>query len=125
MVMADGAGLAQQLQAALAAAGINQAELARRAGVTRAYVGRLLAGDQAAPTDEVLAALATALDLSPVARLQLFLVAGRVPAEIGPVAAQEAVAGLLVTLHSLSPARRRAAERLLVDLCAVIEPTER
>lgn len=111
--MADSGALAERLQAGLARLEISQAELARRAGVTRAYVGRLLAGSQAAPTLEVIEALAAALEMGPVERLQLAAAAGVTLPEFAAALEQPTVARLLTALAVATPAERDELERLL------------
>lgn len=120
--MTGGGELAALLAAALATAGINQAELARRSGLTRAYVGRLLAGAQAAPTPGVLAALADGLGLAAAERLRLFAAAGLLPAELTTALGRSpTLARLLVTLQQLPPARRAALERALAAVLDLLE----
>ncbi|MCC6628725.1 MAG: helix-turn-helix transcriptional regulator [Chloroflexi bacterium] len=114
--------LAQELATALAAAGVTQAELARRAGVTRAYVGRLLAGAQAAPTPDVVEALAQALSVDAAGRLRLFLAAGLAPPDLAAVAGSAPVARLLALLAAAAPARRDQIERLLDALLDALAP---
>jgi transcriptional regulator with XRE-family HTH domain len=111
--MDEGSRFADRLRAGLAASGMNQAELARRGGVTRAYVGRLLAGSQAAPTPEVVAALADALEMGPAERSRLFAAAGLLPPALAEVVDEPAVATLLTTLATAPAARRAALIRLL------------
>jgi transcriptional regulator with XRE-family HTH domain len=113
--------LAEQLAAAVAAAGITQAELARRAGVTRAYVGRLLAGTQAAPTPDVVDALAAALQLPLAGRWGLFLAAGLAPADLAAVAGRAPVTRLLALLTAAPPARCAQIERLLDALLDALD----
>ena len=119
--MADSGALADQLRAGLASAGITQAELARRAGVTRAYVGRLLTGSQAAPTLEVVEALAAALALGPVERLRLYTAAGVMPPELVATLGRPAVAQLLTALAA-APGERQ--DRLEQVLTAALELAE-
>jgi transcriptional regulator with XRE-family HTH domain len=123
--MEQGRRFAEHLQAGLAAAGITQAELARRGGVTRAYVGRLLAGSQAAPTPEVVGALAAALGLAPAERLGLYAAAGLIPPELAEVLARPAVARLLTALAALPPGDRARLERALAALLDLLEPAGR
>ena len=66
------------LAAHLAAAGMTQAEVARRAGVHVSYISRLLSGDRM-PEREVATAIADALDLSPVHRAALLMACGFLP----------------------------------------------
>lgn len=120
--MADSGQFAERLQAGLAAAGITQAELARRSGVTRAYVGRLLAGSQAAPTPEVVAGLAAALGLPPAERLRLYAAAGQLPPELAEVLTRPAAARLLTALAALPPGGRERLERALTALLDLLEP---
>jgi transcriptional regulator with XRE-family HTH domain len=119
--MDDGGRLAERLRAGLAAARLNQAELARRSGLTRAYVGRLLGGSQAAPTAEVVAALAAALDLAPAERLRLHAAAGLLPTALADLLDRPAVARLLIALAAAPPARQARLERLLTALLDAIE----
>ena len=119
--MDEGSRFAEQLRAGLAASGLNQAELARRGGVTRAYVGRLLAGSQAAPTPEVVAALADALALGPADRSRLFAAAGLLPPELAGVVDEPAVAALLTTLAAAPAARRATLIRLLAALLDALD----
>ena len=56
--------LGARLKAAREAAGLTQAELARRAGLSRIYIAKLEAGDRTAPTLDVLGRLAKALRLT-------------------------------------------------------------
>jgi transcriptional regulator with XRE-family HTH domain len=119
--MDQGNRFAARLRAGLAAAGMNQAELARRGGVTRAYVGRLLAGSQAAPTPEVVAALADALALGAADRSRLFAAAGLLPPELAEVVDEPAVAQLLTTLAAAPTARRAGLTRLLTALLDALD----
>jgi transcriptional regulator with XRE-family HTH domain len=119
--MVESGELADLLRAGLAAAGINQAELARRAGVTRAYAGRLLAGQQAAPTPEVVAALAAALELGPAERLRLFLAAGSAPPDLAALLGRPVLARLLATLVLAPAARLERLETLLTALLDLLE----
>ena len=111
--MEDGGALAERLREGLAASDITQAELARRAGVTRAYVGRLLAGSQAAPTLEVVEALAEALALGPAERLRLYAAAGALPPELAATIGRPAIAELLTRLAGAGAAERERLDRLL------------
>lgn len=109
-----GSELAVVLTEALATAGINQAELARRAGLTRAYVGRLLGGSQGAPTAGVLHDLGVALGLDQVDRLRLYAAAGLLPeAEAGLLRNHPSLTRLLTTFGTLDPVRQAQVTRLL------------
>lgn len=117
----EGGALAERLRAGLAAGGLTQAELARRAGLTRAYVGRLLAGSQAAPTVEVVRALAAALALDPAERLRLYAAAGLTPPELAAVLGRPPIAALLIRLAGAEAAERRRLEGLLTRLLALAD----
>jgi transcriptional regulator with XRE-family HTH domain len=113
--------LAAVLGDELARAGITQAELARRAGVTRAYIGRLLAGQQGAPTGEVVGMIAQALALDGARSLRLYLAVGLVPPALRGILAGPVLVRLLGLLAAAPPGRRSRVERVLVSLLDLMD----
>ncbi len=77
----DSTGFAEALVAARRAAGLSQAEAARRAGVTPAYLSMVERGLRPPPSDEAVARLADAVGMSRVEMLSLAHLT-RAPAEL-------------------------------------------
>jgi len=130
-------GFAGALRTAREAAGYSQRALARRCGLTAAYVSLMESGKRA-PERGTVARLADALGLDPRAADDLLLAAGYapvgsgVPAEPGPLSALNAVladpgiapaqrvtmAALLLAYAQGLAARARAGKPLVADLAA-------
>ena len=80
-------------------AGLSQNALARRAGIDPAYVNRIEAAQREAPVvprRQVVEALATALQLSPLESDRLLLAGGHAPARLLEPGAWDATVGLVV-----------------------------
>lgn len=75
-------------------------QLAERAGVSPAFLSRILNRERGLPSDKTILRLAQELDLEPPERL--LIEAGRIPEELKPVLAQPQVGALLRATGKLS-----------------------
>jgi len=102
------------------ATGVSQNALGREAGVNASYINRLERGERAAPTREVVLALARALQTTPQERDHLLMTAGYVPPslqQLGPSDSTLAVVGRLLVDGRLRP-ESLAAFRAVVETIA-------
>ena len=75
-------------------------QLAEKAGVSPAYLSRILNKERGLPSDKAILRLAEVLDLQP--RERLLIEAGRVPADLKPFLSQPHVPALLRAVGKLS-----------------------
>jgi transcriptional regulator with XRE-family HTH domain len=94
--------------------GISLNQLAERAGVSPAFLSRILNKERGLPSDKVILRLAELLDLQPHERL--LIEAGRVPADLRPLLSQARVPALLRAVGKLSEAEQ---EKLLETVKAL------
>jgi transcriptional regulator with XRE-family HTH domain len=75
-------------------------QLAERAGVSPAFLSRILNKERGLPSDKAILRLATVLDLRPLERL--LIEAGRIPEELKPALSQPHIPELLRAVGKLS-----------------------
>jgi transcriptional regulator with XRE-family HTH domain len=75
-------------------------QLAYRAGVSPAFLSRILNGERGLPSDKIILRLARLLDLEPPERL--LIEAGRIPEELRPMLSQPQIPELLRAADKLS-----------------------
>jgi transcriptional regulator with XRE-family HTH domain len=75
-------------------------QLAYRAGVSPAFLSRILNGERGLPSDKIILRFAKLVDLEPPERL--LIEAGRIPAELRPMLSQPQIPELLRAADKLS-----------------------
>jgi transcriptional regulator with XRE-family HTH domain len=88
------------LQKLMAKQGISLNELARQAGLSPAFLSRILNKERGLPSDKAILRLASVLDLEPPERL--LIEAGRIPEELRPAMRQPQMPTLLRATGKLS-----------------------
>jgi transcriptional regulator with XRE-family HTH domain len=94
------AGFIKMLREGMARRKISLNQLAEKAGVSPAYLSRILNKERGLPSDKAILRLAEVLDLQP--RERLLIEAGRVPANLKPLLSQPRVPALLRAVGKLS-----------------------
>jgi HTH-type transcriptional regulator, competence development regulator len=95
-------GFIHLLQSGMAQRKISLNQLAERAGVSPAFLSRIINKQRGLPSDEAILRLAKVLDLEPAERL--LIEAGRIPEELRPVLSQPRIPELLRAAGKLSEA---------------------
>jgi transcriptional regulator with XRE-family HTH domain len=94
------AGFIKMLREGMERRKISLNQLAEKAGVSPAYLSRILNKERGLPSDKAILRLAEVLDLQP--RERLLIEAGRVPANLKPLLSQLRVPALLRAVGKLS-----------------------
>jgi len=94
------AGFIKMLREGMEKRGISLNQLAEMAGVSPAFLSRILNKERGLPSDKAILRLAEVLDLQP--RERLLIEAGRVPADLKPFLSQPRVPALLRAVGKLS-----------------------
>jgi transcriptional regulator with XRE-family HTH domain len=94
------AGFIKMLREGMKRRKISLNQLAEKAGVSPAYLSRILNKERGLPSDKAILRLAEVLDLQP--RERLLIEAGRVPADLKPFLSQPRVPALLRAVGKLS-----------------------
>ena len=94
------AGFIKMLREGMERRKISLNQLAEKAGVSPAYLSRILNKERGLPSDKAILRLAEVLDLQPPERL--LIEAGRVPADLKPFLSQPRVPALLRAVGKLS-----------------------
>jgi HTH-type transcriptional regulator, competence development regulator len=94
------AGFIKMLREGMERRKISLNQLAEKAGVSPAFLSRILNKERGLPSDKVILRLAGVLDLQP--RERLLIEAGRVPADLKPFLSQPRVPALLRAVGKLS-----------------------
>jgi transcriptional regulator with XRE-family HTH domain len=94
------AGFIKMLREGMERRKISLNQLAEKAGVSPAFLSRILNKERGLPSDQAIFRLAEVLDLQP--RERLLIEAGRVPADLKPFLSQPRVPALLRAVGKLS-----------------------
>jgi HTH-type transcriptional regulator, competence development regulator len=97
-------GFVRLLQKGMEKQKISLNQLAERAGVSPAFLSRIMNKQRGLPSDKVILRLAQVLDLQPTERL--LIEAGRLPEDLKPVLGQARVPELLRAVGKLSDTDR-------------------
>lgn len=89
-------------------------QLAEKAGVSPAYLSRILNKERGLPSDKAILRLAEVLDLQP--RERLLIEAGRVPADLKPFLSQPRVPALLRAVGKLSETEQEQVMKMVQAL---------
>jgi HTH-type transcriptional regulator, competence development regulator len=108
------AGFIKMLREGMELRKISLNQLAEKAGVSPAYLSRILNKERGLPSDKAILRLAEVLDLQP--RERLLIEAGRVPADLKPFLSQPRVPALLRAVGKLSETEQKEVLKMVEAL---------